>query len=225
MMKHSEDQTPSEPELGLFPPTPWGKVKRYQRGREPASALALDELCQIYWKPINYFIVLLGQKVGAAEDLTQGFFEHMLSKRNIFQEARRPKGRLRNLVALAVKGFVIDEVRHQTAIKRGGSVPHISFDPDLRMAAARDNEFRPDEEYDRLWACSVHPERVSQTRTKVSATWPGKDLQTSAAFHGVEHGRRIVRGRRETNENSSKHTGHENQSNARAILQFAEAGN
>jgi DNA-directed RNA polymerase specialized sigma24 family protein len=127
-------------------------MSRYQESEGADSMRALEELCQMYWMPINRYIIYLGQTVDAANDLTQSFFEQMLSKRNVIWKARRHKGKLRTLLSLAVKRFVTDEVRRRTSIKRGGKVSFVTIELDEAYLDHAAEQHRPDQEFDRQWA-------------------------------------------------------------------------
>ena len=53
-----------------------------------------------------------------AEDLTQGFFELLLERRDL-DSVRKEKGRLRSYLLASLKHFTADRRRHEMAVKRG----------------------------------------------------------------------------------------------------------
>jgi hypothetical protein len=53
---------------------------------------ALSELCQVYWRPVYVFLRKQGYGREDAQDLTQGFFAHLIENRG-YAHADREKGR------------------------------------------------------------------------------------------------------------------------------------
>ena len=45
------------------------------------AAEALEDFCRIYWYPLYAYARRTGHSVEDAEDLTQGFFNHLLQSR------------------------------------------------------------------------------------------------------------------------------------------------
>src|SRR5215468_7947211 len=88
------------------------------QGESPAAQEALEKLCRIYWRPIYSFVRREGSWPEEAQDLTQGFFAHLLERRDL-RNVRKEKGRLRSYLLTALKHFVADEHRRAMAIKRG----------------------------------------------------------------------------------------------------------
>ena len=108
------------------------------------------------------FICRRGHNVTDAQDLTQGFFLHILEGR-LLQRADRDRGRFRTLLLHALKNFLIDAHARQSAIKRGGGVEFISWDemaeeapagPLAEHAAPRDR-WVADQVFDIRWAATV----------------------------------------------------------------------
>ena len=68
---------------GLFASTRWTMVLDAGESQTPpAEALsALSELCRIYWRPIFLFLRRQGANPHDAQDLTQGFFAHLIESR------------------------------------------------------------------------------------------------------------------------------------------------
>src|SRR6266536_2270993 len=66
---------------------------------------ALSELCQIYWRPLYAFLRKQGYGSEDAQDLTQGFFAHLIESR-AYARADREKGRFRSFLLGALKHFL-----------------------------------------------------------------------------------------------------------------------
>ena len=100
-----------------FATTHWSLVLIAQ-GQSAAAEEALEELCRIYWRPLYAFARREGSDSEEARDLTQGFFELLLKRRDL-DAARREKGRLRSYLLVCFKHFLGCERRREMTIKRG----------------------------------------------------------------------------------------------------------
>ena len=141
-----------------FPETRWSLVLR-ARGAEESNRAdgALDELCRQYWFPLYAFARRAGHDATAAEDLTQGFFAFLLSRR-LFEKADPDRGRLRSFLIGAFKMHICDATRREQRLRRGGGQPLVSLDQSHAeewYVAASDNQTTPEESYDRDWAEAV----------------------------------------------------------------------
>ena len=78
------DVSENRPPLGsggnAFPPTAWTLVQQAGGGDAASRDPALNELAQRYWRPIYVYLRYSGRSSADAEDLTQGFFIHLLEK-------------------------------------------------------------------------------------------------------------------------------------------------
>jgi hypothetical protein len=68
---------------------------------------ALSQLCQIYWRPLYVFLRKQGYGADDAQDLTQGFFAHLIESR-AYARADREKGRFRSFLLGTLKHFIAD---------------------------------------------------------------------------------------------------------------------
>jgi RNA polymerase sigma-70 factor (ECF subfamily) len=100
-----------------FATTHWSLVLIAQ-GQSAAAEEALEELCRIYWRPLYAFARRQGSDPEEARDLTQGFFQLLLTRRD-FDAVRREKGRLRSYLLVSFKHFLGGERRREMTIKRG----------------------------------------------------------------------------------------------------------
>src|SRR5213592_2334118 len=99
----------------------WSVVLTAQ-GRSPAADEALERLCRTYWWPLYGFVRRQGHSPEEAQDLTQGFFELLLQRRD-FDAVRKEKGRLRSYLLTALKNFMAKQHRRAVAVKRGEGQP------------------------------------------------------------------------------------------------------
>lgn len=118
------------------------------------SAEALAQFCGTYWFPLYTFARRMNLGVADAEDLTQSFFERLLS-RDLLGQARRDRGRLRSFLLHAFKNFATEEWRRKGAQKRGGGRPVVAIDAlsaEERYALEPHDRATPEVEYERAWA-------------------------------------------------------------------------
>lgn len=122
----------------------------------PGQALgALSELCRIYWRPIFYFLRRQGSSPHDAQDLTQGFFAHLIESR-AYARADREKGRFRSFLLGALKHFVAHARAYDRTQKRGGGIVLAELDEaavaEAEAHAATQQSWSPDRVYEREWA-------------------------------------------------------------------------
>ena len=144
----------------LFASTRWTMVlEAGDSATASAQALiALSELCRIYWRPLYAFLRKQGYQSDDAQDLTQGFFAHLIESR-AYARADPEKGRFRSFLLGALKHFLADVRDRGRALKRGGGMILEKLD-DKAIAEAeaqigRATKWQADEVYDREWAASL----------------------------------------------------------------------
>jgi RNA polymerase sigma-70 factor (ECF subfamily) len=134
------------------------------QGQSPAAQEALGKLCQTYWRPVYSFIRRQGAGPEEAEDLSQGFFELLLERRDL-ETVRREKGRLRSYLLVSLKHFLTNERHRAMAIKRGEGRRLVPLDAlgDCEGAdAAPADTLSADQIYERRWALTVLEEVLAQ---------------------------------------------------------------
>ncbi len=158
------------PNAVAFVTTHWSVVLAAQ-GESAAADEALDQLCRIYWRPLYAFVRRQDWGHEEAQDLTQGFFAHLLKRRDL-DAVRREKGRLRSYLLVALKHFLADERRSVMAVKRGEGRRLIPLD-DLMARAGVDlelaNTLTADLIYERRWALTVMEQVFARLETKYQA--------------------------------------------------------
>jgi RNA polymerase sigma-70 factor (ECF subfamily) len=122
---------------------------------------ALSELCQIYWRPVYVFLRKKGYGREDAQDLTQGFFAHLIENRG-YAHADPKKGRFRSFLLSALKNFIADTRDRERALKRGGGMIVENFDDNVEEQIVRGAKWQADEVYDREWATSVVREALDR---------------------------------------------------------------
>jgi len=173
-----------------FQTTRWTQVVA-ARGDSPEARLALRELCETYYAPVEMFIRRsrgdFPQRPHDARDLTQAFFAKLLEGHSL-NHADRTQGRFRSYLLGAVKHFLADQRDRDRAVKRGGGThpvplanmgtedePHSDgHDP------ADPQGFPPEAYFDRQWALAIVQQAMTQLRAEASAAG---DL---ARFEGLQ---------------------------------------
>ena len=118
---------------------------------------ALAELCRNYWFPLYAWVRKNGRTREDAEDLTQAYFAHLLTK-SPFEQLSPNKGLFRTFLLKTLKHFLIDDIRRERAEKRGGTVRNLSIDVDNfeeRLANDLEEVSDPDRYFDRNWAVTL----------------------------------------------------------------------
>lgn len=171
----SDGIEPSAKVSGLFATTHWSVVLTAGRARSPQSAEALEDLCRTYWYPLYAYVRRRGYSVEDAQDLTQAFFAHLLS-RDFLGGVGPEKGRFRSFLLACLKHYLADEWEKARAAKRGG----VGFEGWLDLEQAEDRyqleacvEASPENMYERRWALDLLDRTLGRLRQDAPAS--GRD--------------------------------------------------
>ncbi|MCB1096830.1 MAG: sigma-70 family RNA polymerase sigma factor [Verrucomicrobiae bacterium] len=166
-------KAPDRPGTGVgFPATRWSLIVGLAEGSEDERREAMEELCRSYWFPLYAFARHQGHSRHNAEDLTQGFFAHLLSK-NRLSYLQGAEGRLRTYLLGAMKRFITDEWRAASAQKRGGGRNIISLDScaaDGRYLEIADEGGTPEDIFHQQWVLSLLTKARDRVKQAYSAT-------------------------------------------------------
>jgi RNA polymerase sigma-70 factor (ECF subfamily) len=139
--------------------------------RSPEARQALAQLCENYWFPLYAFVRRTGRPAEDAQDLTQEFFAHLLTKR-LFAKADRQKGRFRSFLLATLKHFLADQDDRKRAQKRGGGRKVISFDgldAETRYRLEPATELTPEKLFEKQWALSLLAQVLMRLRDEMAA--------------------------------------------------------
>jgi hypothetical protein len=78
------------------------------QSQAPGSQAALAELCRLYWYPIYAFVRRRGHDVDEAQELTQGFFLHLLDHKAL-RQVSPVKGKFRLFLVASLENYLLDE--------------------------------------------------------------------------------------------------------------------
>jgi RNA polymerase sigma factor (sigma-70 family) len=166
-----------------FPETRWTMVVALRKGGDSKLAYhALGEICRMYWSPLYGYARRLGNSPEDAEDLTQGFMEHVV-KSDMLSIADRSVGMLRSFLRKTFSNYIRNNHRASVAKIRGGDVVSVRLETlqpvELEVERnAIDNE-SPDALYDRLCALALVEASLAQLEAEHES--PAK-MKMFAAF-------------------------------------------
>ncbi len=89
---------------------------------------AYEDIITAYWKPVYKFVRVKWHKSNEdAKDLTQAFFTKVMEK-EFFTGYNPAKARFRTSLRICLDGFIANEEKAATRIKRGGDAQIVSLD-------------------------------------------------------------------------------------------------
>jgi RNA polymerase sigma-70 factor (ECF subfamily) len=168
--------------VGEFPTTHWSVVLAAADEESPQATQALEQLCRTYWYPLYVYVRRRGHSPEDAQDLTQGFFAHLLS-RDFLRGVGPKKGQFRSFLLACLKHYLADEWKKAHRTIRGGHQPHFALESQSAEDRYRlEPVDRMDAEslYERRWAVTLM-ERVLQ-RLREQSVAAGK----SNAFDALQ---------------------------------------
>src|SRR5690348_9356549 len=123
-------------EAAQFRTTRWTLVLASARNQSQAGQTALAELCRLYWYPLYAFARRRGHSPADAQDLTQGFFLHLLEHQALGQ-VDRLKGKFRSFLLACFQNYLSVEAARAHRLKRGGQCQWVYLD-----AEGAENRYR-----------------------------------------------------------------------------------
>src|SRR5258708_22856304 len=106
---------------GRFRTTHWSVVLLSAQTQVPGSQAALADLCRIYWYPIYAFVRRRGYNAEDAQDLTQGFFLHLLDHKAL-RQVSPVKGKFRSFLLASLQNYLSDQADSVRCLKRRGNI-------------------------------------------------------------------------------------------------------
>ena len=118
---------------------------------------ALANFCENYWPPLYAFLRRRGYPCSDAQDLTQGFFVHLLEQ-NILSRLNPERGRLRAFLLRSLQNFLANEYNRTRTVKRGGKsevIPLHEHLAEAEAAFAATTRFDETACYDHVWVATL----------------------------------------------------------------------
>ena len=147
-----------------FPTTRWSQVRA--AGESVAEGDdAFSSLCNDYWPPIFAYVRRLGYSEADAQDLTQGFFVHLLEHRAV-RRADPHRGKFRSFLLGALKNYAANETARAGRQKRGGKQEILSLDDPSQIIPEPSVEAEAVRSFEESWANEVVCRSLARLREK-----------------------------------------------------------
>ena len=124
---------------------------------EDEAQAAMGQLCQTYWYPLYAFVRRKGYRAEDAENLTQSFFQSLISHESL-NNATQEKGKLRSFLLGSLKNFLASQYQRDNRQKRGGGQQVLSIDQEMaehRYQNEPVDNMTPEVLFDRRWAMTI----------------------------------------------------------------------
>jgi DNA-directed RNA polymerase specialized sigma24 family protein len=145
-----------------FRTTHWTVVLRAAQSQAPGGPAALAELCRLYWYPLYAFVRRRGYGPEEAQDLTQGFFLHLLSRRAL-SHVDPLKGKFRSFLLASLQNFLLTEADRARCLKRGAKMEFVAWDAksaEERYRLEPADDLTAEKIFDARWAMTVLTEAM-----------------------------------------------------------------
>jgi RNA polymerase sigma factor (sigma-70 family) len=167
-------------DVGRFRTTRWTAVLLSAQSQAPGSQEALAELCRTYWYPLYAFVRGRGSSPEDAQDLTQGFFLHLLNHKALSQVSPL-KGKFRSFLVASLQNYLLNEADSARCLKRGGNLELVPLDTKLAEDRYRQGpvDFLTAEKiFDARWAMTLLDEAMGQLREECAAQGKTSTFET-----------------------------------------------
>jgi DNA-directed RNA polymerase specialized sigma24 family protein len=160
-----------------FPETRQSLLERLASPETATRDRALGVLCTHYWKPVYKYVRLRwGIEPADAQDLTQGFFLHLLDT-SVLDRYDRSRARFRTYVRLCLDGYCANRHAEARRLKRGGGVRLVSLDVAGAEAELLEGESPaagdPDAWFRQEWMRDLFARSIAALRQRLEAAGKG----------------------------------------------------
>jgi len=159
-----------------FRTTQW--IDLLQAKNKEESGLAREGLTRIYenyWPPLYAYLRRSGYTRADAEDLAQGFFEHLLSQ-DWLKNVQPGQGKFRSFLLKALKNFCANAHARARAEKRGGKevfIPLEEVNREEEQVFRGSDHLTPEETFDRRWAESLMARAIKRLEAEYAHNGKG----------------------------------------------------
>jgi RNA polymerase sigma factor (sigma-70 family) len=174
-----------------FRTTRWSAILVAAESSLPGSQEALTELCRSYWYPLYAFARRRGHGPPDAQDLTQGFFLHLLERRAL-KQVHPMKGKFRSFLLASFQNFLLDEATRARCLKRGGNREFVFLDAEDAESRYR---FEPADHltaekiFDARWALTLLDRAVERLGQEYASRGETARFEVLKVFVGIETGK------------------------------------
>jgi RNA polymerase sigma factor (sigma-70 family) len=176
----------ADADAASFSSTHWSVILTAAQDQTQAGQAALAELYQTYWYPLYSHVRRRGYSPQDAQDLTQGFFLHLLEHRGLIKVDPH-KGRFRSFLLASLQNFLSVARNRQQTIKRGGHCTFISLDAEsveslYQLEPVDDLALTAEQIFDARWALTLLKEAMTDVQAQYVAIGKGKIFETLQGF-------------------------------------------
>jgi len=176
-----------------FRTTRWSAILVAAESRMPGSQAALAELCRLYWYPLYAFVRRRGYGPHDAQDLTQGFFLHLLERRAL-KQVHPLKGKFRSFLLASFQNYTLDEASRARRQKRGGDREFVFLDSEeaenrYRLEPA--DYLTAEKIFDARWAMTLLGHAVETLGQEYAASGQVSRFEVLRVFVGVDDGKTL----------------------------------
>ena len=169
-----------------FRSTDWSVVLIAARDQTPTGQAALAELYRSYWYPLYAHVRRRGHGPQDSQDLTQGFFLHLLERRGLAY-VDPDKGRFRSFLLTSLQNYLSTAQRRERTIKRGGFCTFISLDAEAvesryQLEPVDDSGLSAQRLFDARWALTLLNRAMAGVQAHYVARGKGKIFETLKGF-------------------------------------------
>jgi RNA polymerase sigma factor (sigma-70 family) len=175
-----------ETDAARFRSTHWSVVLTAAQDQTPTGQAALAELYRTYWYPLYSHIRRRGYTPDDSQDLTQGFFLHILEHRGL-THVDPDKGRFRSFLLASLRNYLSTAHRREHTIKRGGLSAFISLDAEAlenryQLEPIDDSALTAEQIFDARWALTLLDEAMKSVQAEYAARGKGKTFEILKGF-------------------------------------------
>lgn len=157
-----------------FPVTNQSAIAAARSEDQVVRQRAFDTILTSYWKPAYKYVRLKWQANNEdAKDLTQGFFANAFEK-NHFANYDARKASFQTFLRTCLDGFVANERKAGTRLKRGGDTNHFQLDflsaEDEIAMHATSTDLSPEDYFHREWVRWMFTMSVEALRERCEAS-------------------------------------------------------
>ncbi|MHC1766451.1 MAG: RNA polymerase sigma factor [Verrucomicrobiia bacterium] len=159
-----------------FTTTHWSVVLAAGDATLPGAVEALEELCGAYWYPLYAYVRRRGYVPEDAQDLTQEFFQRLLTS-DWIARAEQTKGRFRTFLLCGLKNFLANEWQKSGRLKRGARQALVALDgleAEERYRIEPVESASADKLFERRWALTLLEKVLRQLKAEQAGSDAGE---------------------------------------------------
>ena len=157
---------------------------RAVQSRAQGGQSALAELCRLYWYPLYVFTRLRGHSPDDAQDLTQGFFLHLLEQRAL-AGVDRLKGKFQSFLLASFQDHLSDQVDLARCLKRGGDKEFVGLEEaEERYHLEPVEGLTAEKMFDARWAMTLLAQVLNRLGQEYATDWKDVHVRSAKSFPG-----------------------------------------